>query len=116
MPRPCKRRRICAIPACGRFEPVNSTDSGHPEVTMTLDEFECIRLIDLEGMNQEQCAGQMNISRTTAQAIYVSARRKLARCLVNERPLNIAGGDYVLCDGKADGGCAHCNKRQRMHR
>jgi len=78
---------------------------------MSLDEFECIRLIDLEGMTQEQCAAQMNVARTTVQAIYGSARQKLAECLVLEKELTIKGGDYVLCDGSSKGckcNCPHC--------
>lgn len=113
MPRPCKRRRICAMPGCGRFGPKENCRR-RQTVTMTLDEYEAIRLIDLEGMTQEQCAAQMNVARTTAQAIYNSARAKLAECLVNERELEIAGGDYVLCDGHASGcGRGHCRRWER---
>ena len=52
MPRPCKRRRICAEPACSFFGPKgkNSRDFACSPIVMTLDEYECIRLIDLEGM------------------------------------------------------------------
>ena len=99
MPRPCKRRRICAEPACSFFGPKgkNSRDFACSPIVMTLDEYECIRLIDLEGMTQEQCAAQMGVARTTVQAIYGSARTKLADCLVNEKNLKISGGDYVVC-------------------
>lgn len=55
MPRPCKRRRICEIPACERFVP-SGKRTGNDIVVMTLDEYESIRLIDLECMTQEQCA------------------------------------------------------------
>lgn len=105
MPRPCKRRRICAMPSCGRFGPMEQAGGENPTITMTLDEYESIRLIDLEGMTQEQCAVQMNVARTTAQAIYASARGKLAQCLVYQKELNIAGGDYVVCDGRGTEGC-----------
>ncbi|HPD89450.1 MAG TPA: DUF134 domain-containing protein [Oscillospiraceae bacterium] len=120
MPRPCKRRRICAMPGCGRFGPKDHAGAEHPVVTMTLDEYESIRLIDLLGMTQEQCAEQMNVARTTAQAIYTSARVKLAECLVNQKELKIEGGDYVLCDGGTEEcGCGHgrcCRRREEKNR
>jgi len=65
---------------------------------MTLDEYETIRLIDLEGLTQEQCADRMEVARTTAQSIYAAARKKLAQCLVDSRPLKIGGGDIALCE------------------
>ncbi len=112
MARPCKRRRICAMPGWGRFGPEGNRGNDWRTVTMTLDEYESIRLIDLEGMTQEQCAEQMDVARTTAQAIYNGARKKLAECLVNGRELVITGGDYVLCDGHSGacggGYCRRC--------
>lgn len=114
MPRPCKRRRVCAMPGCERFGPVGGRSAARQPIVMTVDEFESIRLIDLEGMTQEQCAEQMNVARTTAQAIYNSARVKLAECLVNERELQIAGGEYALCESYETGGCGHpCRRRCR---
>ena len=96
MPRPCKQRRVCGHPPCGRFGPAGQ-DAG-PEVVMGVDEFEAIRLIDLEGLTQEECAAQMNVARTTVQAIYAQARVKLARCLVGGCALSIRGGDYARGD------------------
>lgn len=99
MARPRKWRRVCSLPESDRFGPLDaSIDSGN-YVTMTIDEYESIRLIDLEGLTQEACAQQMNIARTTVQFMYNEARRKLAESLVNGKVLRIEGGDYRLCDG-----------------
>lgn len=116
MPRPCKRRRICTVPSTERFGPIESADRP-AQVIMTLDEYESIRLIDHQGLTQEQCAGSMLISRSTVQAIYDNARKKVAECLVNSKELVISGGDYILCDGGEKCHCAHCGKRHRgQHR
>lgn len=102
MPRPCKSRRICAKPVCCKFSPESGKKHSTRCIVMTLDEYEAIRLIDYEGMTQEQCAQQMNISRTTAQSVYSSARQKTAQCLVEGAELKIDGGDYFFCDGSAE--------------
>ncbi len=59
---------------------------------MTLDEYAVIRLIDYDMMTQESAAEIMSVSRTTAQAIYASARKKLADRSVNGKQLLIEGG------------------------
>jgi hypothetical protein len=66
---------------------------------MTVDEYETIRLIDLEGMTQEECARRMHVARTTVQGIYNEARKKVATSLVDSKILLIKGGEYRLCDG-----------------
>ena len=72
---------------------------------MTLDEYETVRLIDLEKETHEQCASQMGVSRTTVTEIYESARYKLADSMVHGKHLVIAGGHYRLCDGFSPSGC-----------
>lgn len=109
MPRPCKLRRISALPRCTRFGPLEV--GVQRKIPMTLDEYESIRLIDLEGLTQEQCAQSMSVARSTVQAIYDSARKKLALCLTSAGELIIAGVDYVLCDGSAQCRCGHCRKK-----
>ncbi len=110
MARPQRRRRICREPAYPAFSP-DGVPNPAPTV-LTLDEFEVIRLVDLEGQTHEQAAGQMEISRSTATEIYESARRKMADSLVNGHRLLIAGGSYRLCDGTAPG-CpkGRCHRR-----
>jgi len=101
MPRPRKCRQVCCMPRCERFGPLDQEDRDPSWVLMTVDEYEAIRLIDLEGMTQEECAAKMQVARTTIQMIYNDARRKLAESLVEGRPLQIGGGSYALC---GDGG------------
>lgn len=108
MSRPCKKRRICMNPFCNQFGPTDSKPQNARMIEMTVDEYESIRIIDLEGLSQEDCAVRMNVARTTAQAIYNSARVKIAECLVNGLVLKIIGGNYELCDGTA--ACSTCRK------
>jgi len=63
---------------------------------MSLDEFEALRLADLDGLYQEQAAEQMNVSRTTFSRIVVSARRKMADALVHGKALRIEGGTVSM--------------------
>jgi predicted DNA-binding protein (UPF0251 family) len=87
-------------------------------VVMSVDEYETIRLIDLMGFTQEECAAQMNVARTTVQGIYNDARNKLADVLVNGKGLAIRGGDYAICDGReeacaCEGCCKHRGEENR---
>lgn len=83
---------------------------------MEIDEYEAIRLIDLEGFSQEECAIQMDVSRPTVQRIYMEARRKIAESLINGKVLSIEGGEYRLCDGLGNGCGRGCHKRRGKHR
>lgn len=117
MPRPKKWRRVCCMPACTEFAPVGGNFHLSDAVIMTVDEYETIRLIDHEGFNQEECAGYMNIARTTAQQIYNDARKKLSISLVEGKPLIIAGGEFRLCEGKESHcNCSGCNHHRRIQR
>lgn len=78
-------------------------------INMTVEEYETIRLIDLEGKTQQECSERMEVARTTVQGIYDVARKKLADALVNGKHLHIGGGDYELC---ASGAPSHCKWRQ----
>ena len=108
MPRPQKCRRVCQLPRCAGFTPAGQAGTAE-QVILTVDEYEVIRLVDLEGLTQEACAAQMEIARTTVTGIYDSARRKLAQALVHGKSLVIQGGNYRLCEGGQGRGC--CQKR-----
>ena len=67
---------------------------------MTLDEFEAVRLADLEGLYQEQAAEQMKVSRPTFSRIIDSAHRKTADALVHGKALRIEGGPVRIEGGR----------------
>lgn len=81
------------------FSPDNGAES--EPIILTLDEFETIRLVDLEKQTHEQAAKQMEIARSTVTEIYESARHKIADSIVNGHRLIISGGNYRLCDGSS---------------
>ncbi|NLY73107.1 MAG: DUF134 domain-containing protein [Tissierellia bacterium] len=117
MSRPVKGRNVCSLPKVNKFGPLGH---GHAaiegKVMMSVDEYETIRLIDLEGLKQEECAQNMGVSRTTVQGIYTRAREKLADALVHGKALVIEGGEYELCDGfsRCGRGCTRGGRhRQR---
>lgn len=116
MARPMKRRRVCSLPESSRFGPLDAAIDMENSVNMTVDEYETIRLIDLEGFTQEECAERMNVARSTVQGIYTEARRKLAESLVSSRLLSIGGGEYRLCDGAGNGCGRGCRRHGRGHR
>ena len=96
MPRKQRCRWIDGYPDHWEFSPEEVSDK--ESVVLSLDEFETIRLLDREGLTQEQCAERMGIARTTVTSIYESARRKVADALVDGRRLLIRGGYYQLND------------------
>lgn len=59
---------------------------------MSLDEFEAVRLADLDGHHHEEAAARMNVSRATFGRILDSARQKTADALVHGKALRIEGG------------------------
>ncbi len=108
MPRPKKCRRVCCLPETNEFNPKNNCGRF---VILTVDEYETIRLIDKEGLSQEECAGFMQVARTTVQQIYNSARKKVATALVDGLGIRIEGGDYTVCGGEKLCRCPGCRKR-----
>ena len=112
MPRPRKCRQVCHFPQTLAFVPEEQKEGTRP-VILTVDEYEAIRLIDREGLSQEQCCEFMQVARTTVQQIYASARKKLAEVLVDGLPLRIEGGDYRLCNGRNTAcGFSSCYKQK----
>ncbi len=92
MPRPPCCRRIAGPPPAALFKPAGVPACDLATVNLTLDEFEAVRLADLEGLYQATAAERMGISRPTFGRIVESAHRKIAEALVHGRALVIEGG------------------------
>lgn len=117
MPRPSRCRRVCAEPLFRRFAPQAEEGACPNEaqpVVLAVDEYEVVRIVDLYKRSHEECARQMQVSRTTVTEIYERARFKIADAIVNGRPLVIEGGNYRLCEesSREKAGC-HCPGRCR---
>jgi predicted DNA-binding protein (UPF0251 family) len=105
MPRPCRYRRIAGEPAAPLFKPAGIPAVDLEILTLTLDEFEAIRLADQEGLYQEPAALRMGVSRPTFSRIVESARRKVAEALVGGKGIRIEGGPVLsLGQRKRSGG------------
>ncbi len=96
MARPRQCRRVGSMPESNYFKPRGIPLSALGEVILTVDEFEAIKLADLEGLYQEQAAGRMNVSRQTFGRIIESAHKKVAETLVKGKALKIEGGEIEM--------------------
>lgn len=83
-----------------RFAPLNPSGVAQPGVSppvvMAPDEYEALRLVDHQGLMQEEAAQMMGVSRGTVWRCLDSARRKVAAAVVEGRELVIsyeAGAD-----------------------
>lgn len=81
----CEPGEKCFKPQC---KPLHELEG----VILSLDEYEAVRLSDLEGLTQEEAAKKMKVHRSTISRILNSAHRKIADALVNVKAIKIEGG------------------------
>ena len=90
--RPKKTRWIKCEPGERCFRPQCKPLSELEGVYLTIDEFEALRLADVEGLRQVEAAKKMHVSRPTFTRIYAVARAKVGDALVNIKAIKIEGG------------------------
>lgn len=95
MPRPTKFRNVEFFPKDTYFVPCGKPKCKIEDIVLKLEELEAMRLKDIEGLNQEECAERMNVSRQTFQNIIDSARKKTAIALTEGKAIRISGGHYT---------------------
>ncbi len=110
MTRPRCCRRITGVPCCRAFGPAGMPAASPDEVLLSMDEFEAVRLADLEGLYHEQAAESMNVSRQTFGRIIQAARGKIAKVLVEGLTLRIEEGEMQTA-GMRSVQCPKCRHR-----
>ena len=108
MSRPKQDRKISNPPLMQGFKPFGIPRRMLSQVSLLYDEYEAIRLLDYEGMNQDQAAVQMNVSRPTLTRIYENARKTIAQALVEGKMIMIEGGNVQF--DRAWYRCRRCYK------
>jgi predicted DNA-binding protein (UPF0251 family) len=94
--RPTKWRRVGVVPQITYFKPAGLPLSTLEEVCLSVEEAEALRLKDLQGLEQEECADQMSISRPTFQRLLGAARYKVADALIHGKAIRIEGGNFEM--------------------
>ena len=82
---PCKKfieffpeiERIVPVPNVGEY------------ITITKEEIEALRLVDLLDLSHEEAAKKMKVSRPTITRLVNSARKKVAECIICKKILII---------------------------
>ena len=69
-------------------------------ISITLEELETVRLVDLLDLDQEEAAFYMGISRKAFWNDLMNARKKIAAALVYGMGLRIEGGSFALRGGE----------------
>lgn len=92
--RPKAKRQVGFDLRAEYFKPVGCFTSEFHSVTIRLEELEAMRLVDLQGFEQEEAAKAMGVSRKTVWRELQTARKKLVDALVNGKGIRIEGGHY----------------------
>ena len=99
MSRPPKKRRVSSWPGAEFYKPRGVPLSVLEIIRLTVDEYEAMRLHDSEGLDHNQAAEKMKVSRVTFGRILNSAHKKIAEALTHGKAIQIEGGNYQLPPG-----------------
>lgn len=123
--RPKKERIVKHPPVYTKFKPTGVPLGDLKKISLTIDEFEAIRLADLEAKDHLAASAEMGISRSTFTRLIESARKKTAEMIVEGALLTIEGGEITFsnkffrcpmcrknCGGTGNNyQCPHCDKK-----
>ena len=109
MPRRRRLRKVVAPPNFRGYRPYGANTGNREHVELFYEEYEAIKLADYDFMNHEEASKLMGISRPTFARIYETARRKIARALVESKEIKAVYGNAVL--DKDWYSCLKCHAR-----
>ncbi|ODS36677.1 MAG: hypothetical protein A7316_02525 [Candidatus Altiarchaeales archaeon WOR_SM1_86-2] len=96
--RPRCLRNVSGIPDVDYFKPRGIPLVDLEAVRLSVEELEAIRLVDFEGLEHEEAAKRVNVSRKTLWRDLKSGRKKVVDALINGKAIEIKGGSFVVKD------------------
>lgn len=93
MPRPQKERIVHKPPLFTEFKPTGIARKYLSQTSLSLDEYEALRLADYESLSHNEAADEMEISRSTFTRLIEQARKKIANFIIKGESLIIEGGN-----------------------
>ncbi len=89
MPRPRLRRKIRFNPEVTYFKPLGIPMRALEELELTHEEVEALRLKNMVGLDQAECAKKMQTSASTFQRILSAAYKKISQALIEGKAIKI---------------------------
>ena len=93
MPRTKQLRKVVAPPRFKGYKPYGCAKKSKEPIELLYEEYEAIKLADYDIMHHKQASELMGISRPTFARIYESARRKIAKAMVEAREIKTVYGN-----------------------
>lgn len=92
------KRTVSKFPKAEKFIPAGLPMTELETVNLKIEELEAMRLVDFVGMDQEDAANKMGVSRRTLWKDLKSSRKKIIDALMDGKILVIHGGNYELIE------------------
>jgi predicted DNA-binding protein (UPF0251 family) len=102
LPRPRRRRWVGHEPGVTFFKPRGVPMNQLEEITISIEEYEALKLADLQGKSQKDSAERMGVSQPTFNRLLSAARKKISNAIVNGKAIKIEGGHYVITSQRGD--------------
>lgn len=114
MPKPKKERKVQLPPTITYFKPQGIPMSQLEQIILNVDEYEAVRLVDYENMDQEAASKKLGISRPTCARIVAEAHKKIAEAITLGKAIRIEGGNFKLVQNRLR--CKDCGTSWKVPR